>query len=305
MGHDPDIALPHVPGHEFAGTVVDVGPQVRTVAVGERITSPFVCACGTCPTCRRGDQQVCERQEQPGFSHWGSFAEYVVVDVADVNAVRLPESLGFDVAAGLGCRFATAYRAVTAHAAVTSGEWLAVHGCGGVGLSAVMIAVAAGAQVVAVDPLPAGRRRAAELGATAVVDPAESDVASAIRAITGGGAAASVDAIGGLDSMSASLRCLRPRGRHVQVGLMLGSDPVPAGVIGLALSNELQVFGSHGMAAHDYPQMLARVASGALDPGRLVRRRIGLGAATAELAGLGSAPVDGVTIIEPAASPLT
>jgi alcohol dehydrogenase len=300
MGHDPDITLPHVPGHEFAATVVEAGPQVHTVTIGDRITAPFVCACGACPTCRRGYHQVCERQEQPGFTHWGSFADYVVVDVADVNAVRLPDSLDFDVAAGLGCRFATAYRAVTVHAAASSGEWLAVHGCGGVGLSAVMIAVAAGARVVTVDPLPAGRHRAAALGATAVIDPGEGDVAVAIRELTDGGAAASVDAIGGVDSMSASLRCLRTRGRHVQVGLMLGSAPVPADVIGLVLSHELQVFGSHGMAARDYPQMLRRVAAGELDPGLLLQRRIGLADAAVELAALGSAPVDGVTIIDPA-----
>ena len=269
------------------------------MAVGDRITAPFVCACGVCPTCRRSDQQVCERQEQPGFSHWGSFAERVVVDVADVNAVPLPDSLDFAVAAGLGCRFATAYRAVTTHAGAGAGEWLAVHGCGGVGLSAVMIAVSAGARVVAVDPLPAGRRRATELGAAAVVDPAQGDVASTVREITGGGAAASIDAIGGLASMSASLHCLRTRGRHVQVGLMLGSAPVPADVIGLVLSRELQVFGSHGMAAHDYPQMLHRVACGELDPGLLVRRRIGLAEAAVELAALGTTPVDGVTVIDP------
>ena len=152
VGHDPDIRLPHVPGHEFAGVVVEVGPAVRSCRVGDRVTAPFVCACGTCPTCRRGDHQICERQQQPGFTYWGSFATYVVVPVADVNAVPLPDELPFDTAAALGCRFATAYRAFHAHARVPTGGWLAVHGCGGVGLSAVLIAVAAGVRVVAVDP---------------------------------------------------------------------------------------------------------------------------------------------------------
>ena len=299
MGHDPDIELPHVPGHEFAGTVAAVGPQVRRVSVGARVTAPFVCACGSCPTCRRGDHQVCERQQQPGFSHWGSFAEYVVVDVADVNVVRLPDALSFDVAASLGCRFATAYRAVTVHAVPAPGDWLAVHGCGGVGLSAVMIAVAAGSRVVAVDPTPTGRRRAADLGAAQVVDPGDGDVAAAIRELTDGGAAASIDAIGGVDSLAASVRCLRPRGRHIQVGLLGAATQLPADIIGLALSRELQLLGSHGMAAHDYPAMLARVVSGELDPGRLVRRRIGLSDAAAAVAMLGAADVDGVTMIDP------
>jgi alcohol dehydrogenase len=272
---------------------------VHTVAVGERITAPFVCACGGCPTCLRGDHQVCERQEQPGFSHWGSFADYVVVDVANINAVRVPETVAFDVAAGLGCRFATAYRAVTTHAGVEAGDWLVVHGCGGVGLSAIMIAVASGARVVAIDPVPAARRRATDLGAEHVLEPGD-ETAAAIRDLTSGGSAASIDAIGGADSLTASVTCLRPRGRHVQVGLMGAVTTVPAAVIATALSRELQLLGSHGMAARDYPAMLSRVESGELDPGRLVRRRIGLADAAVALAELGGAEIDGVTIIDPA-----
>ena len=211
----------------------------------------------------------------------------------------VPAALSFDVAAGLGCRFATAYRAVTAHARVATGDWLAVHGCGGVGLSAVMIAVADGARVVAIDPSPAARRRATDLGAEQVLEPGD-DVAGRIRDLTSGGAAASIDAIGGADSLTASVACLRPRGHHVQVGLMGAATTVPADVIAVALSRELQLLGSHGMAAHAYPAMLARVESGELDPGRLVRQRIGLADAAIALAALGSAEIDGITIIDPA-----
>ncbi|MEV5077641.1 alcohol dehydrogenase catalytic domain-containing protein, partial [Streptomyces sp. NPDC056159] len=107
QGHDPDIALPHVPGHELAGTVEEVGPRVTRWRPGDRVTVPFVCACGTCPACAAGDQQVCERQTQPGFTHWGSFAQYVALDHADVNLVAVPEGLSYATAASLGCRFAT------------------------------------------------------------------------------------------------------------------------------------------------------------------------------------------------------
>lgn len=299
MGHDPDIRLPHVPGHEFAGEIVAVGADVRLRHVGERVTAPFVCACGRCANCLRGQHQVCERQQQPGFTHWGSFAEYVVVDVADVNAVLLPDGLDLDVAAGLGCRFATAYRAVIARGRVLSGEWFAVHGCGGLGLSAVMIALAEGARVVAVDPSATARERAAALGAEAVLDPGSVDVAAAIRDLTAGGVAASLDAIGGVHSLLNSVGCLRAGGRHVQAGLMGASTEVPAGVIALTVARELELLGSHGMAAHDYPAMLARIESGELDPGRLIRRRIGLSEAATELAALGTADVDGITLIEP------
>jgi alcohol dehydrogenase len=151
MGHDPDIVLPHVPGHELAGTIYALGKGVSGWQLGERVTVPFVAGCGTCPECRSGNQQVCERQFQPGFTAWGSFAEYVAIDFAANNLVRLPDELDFATAASLGCRFATSFRAVVDHGRVSAGEWVAVHGCGGVGLSAIMIASALGANVVAID----------------------------------------------------------------------------------------------------------------------------------------------------------
>ena len=79
IGHDPDIALPHVPGHEFAGTIESVGAQVRRWAPGQRVTMPFIGACGTCAQRMAGEQQVCARQSQPGFHTWGSFAERVAI----------------------------------------------------------------------------------------------------------------------------------------------------------------------------------------------------------------------------------
>ena len=294
-GHDPDITLPHVPGHEFAGVVAEVGPDVAGWHVGDRVTAPFVCACGTCPTCLRGDLQVCERQQQPGFTHWGSYAELVAVHAADVNVVTLPDDLDAVSAAGLGCRFATAYRAVTAHARPAAGDWLAVHGCGGVGLAAVMIAVADGARVIAVDPSPQARARALDLGA----DHAVAD-AGAVVELTRGGAAASIDAIGGSTSLLASVESLRRRGRHVQVGLLGDETSVPAAVIGLAVARELEILGSHGMSSRDYPAMLARIVAGELDPGRLVTRRVGLAEGAQALGELADAVVDGVTVIEPA-----
>ncbi|MGV9451279.1 zinc-dependent alcohol dehydrogenase family protein [Streptomyces sp. NPDC003635] len=300
QGHDPDITLPHVPGHELAGVVVETGSRVTRRRSGDRVTVPFVCACGSCAACAAGDQQVCERQTQPGFTHWGSFAQYVALDHADVNLVAIPDGLSYATAAALGCRFATAFRAVVQQGRLAAGEWVAVHGCGGVGLSAVMIAAAAGARVVAVDVSPRALDLAREFGAVACVDATSvPDPAEAVRELTGGGAHLSLDALGSPATCAASVNGLRRRGRHVQVGLLPspdGTTPVP---MARAIGWELEILGSHGMAAHTYPPMLELVGSGVLRPDLLVTRTISLAETPAALAAMGTAPGSGVTVIEP------
>jgi len=292
IGHDDSISLPHVPGHELAGTVARVGPDVRGWRVGDRVTTPFVLACGRCSACSRGDGQVCEQQLQPGFTLWGSFAELVALPRADVNLVPIPDGVDADVAAGLGCRVATAYRAVAHVARVEAGETVVVHGCGGVGLSAISVARARGAEVVGIDPSPASRALAERLGATAL-DPAQGPTVS--------GADVSIDAFGSAATLAASIACLRPRGRHVQVGLLGGADAWPAVDMGRVVGQELQLLGSHGMAASDYPEVLRLVADGSLRPDLLLRDRIGLAEAPSRLAALGTpgAGAGGVTVVRP------
>jgi alcohol dehydrogenase len=298
QGHDPDVVLPHVPGHELAGTVAAVGEGVRNWAVGDRVTVPFVNACGTCAQCGAGEQQVCARQTQPGFTHWGSLAEFVALDAADINLVAVPDELDLATAAALGCRYATAFRAVVQVAQVRAGEWVAVHGCGGVGLSAVQIAAAAGARVIAVDVTPGALALARELGAEHTLDGGQ-DVPAAVVELTGGGAHVSLDALGAAATCTNSILGLRPRGRHVQVGLLHGAGARAAVPMDLVVARELAVLGSHGMPAVDYPAMLDLVASGALDPERLVTRRIGLEEAGAALAAMDGPTPAGITIVEP------
>ncbi|NIK62417.1 alcohol dehydrogenase [Kribbella shirazensis] len=319
MGHDADIVLPHVPGHELAGTIAAVGAGVSGWHVGDRVTTPFICACGECEQCREGNQQVCPNQLQPGFNYWGSFAEYVAVPYAAVNLVRLPDDMDFATAAGLGCRFATSFRAVHQVGQVNAGERVAIFGCGGVGLSAVMIASALGAEVVAIDTNPEALTLAREYGAAhtiqapaapmaqapgaptappSVVDPAGGPyVASVVEQLRDlGGAHVTIDALGSSDIVQQSLQSLRPRGRHVQIGLL------PAGVqldVGRLISQELTWLGSHGMPAHAYPEMLTLVATGNLNPTRLVTRTITLDETPAALAALSEGTPPGVTIITP------
>lgn len=298
MGHDPDIALPHVPGHELSGTVAAVGREVRRWRAGDRVTVPFVCGCGSCGPCRAGQQQVCDRQTQPGFTHWGSYAEYVRIDHADINLVSLPDSLDFVTAASLGCRFATAWRAVVAQGRLREGEYLAVHGCGGVGLSALMIGAAFGGRTVAVDIDRDRLATAASLGAKVVDATSVDDVPAAIRDLSEGGAHVSLDALGSEATCLNSILCLRKQGRHVQVGLMVAdyrSPPLPMDRI---LSDELEIRGSHGMQAHAYPDMLDMIAAGRLDPARLVASRLSLADAAAGFADERYLRGSGICVIE-------
>ncbi|WP_406048174.1 zinc-dependent alcohol dehydrogenase family protein [Kribbella sp. NBC_00889] len=293
MGHDSDIVLPHVPGHELAGTIAAVGSGVQGWQIGERVTTPFICACGACEQCRAGNQQVCPNQLQPGFNYWGSFAEYVAVPYAEVNLVRLPDDLDFATAAGLGCRFATSFRAIHQVGKVVAGENVVIFGCGGVGLSAVMIAAALGARVIAIDTNPDALKLAREYGASETLQ-AGSTTVQEIRDL--GGAHVTMDALGSNDIVQQALHALKPRGRHLQVGLL------PSGVqldVGRLIGQELQWLGSHGMPAHAYPEMLGLVATGNLKPADLITRTITLDETPAALAALSTGTPAGVTVIHP------
>jgi alcohol dehydrogenase len=299
-GHDAGVVLPHVPGHELAGVIVEAGPGVRRHAPGDRVTVPFVCACGECEQCRAGDDQVCVQQEQPGFTRWGSFAELVALPRADHNLVAVPGEVTFDAAALLGCRFTTAYRAVVLQGGLQAGQWLAVHGCGGVGLAAVMIGAARGAHVVAVDVAAEALALAAELGAAALVAATpDADVGGEVRRHTGGGAHVSVDAVGSAQTWAASTASLRRRGRHVQVGLPAPTAARQPVDVAAMVAHELAVVGSHGMAARDFAPVLGEIADGRLDPQRLVRRVIDLDELPSALVALDDGSPVGVTVCHP------
>ena len=284
MGHDPDIVLPHVPGHELAGVVIEAGPEVQRFKVGDRVTVPFVCACGNCPQCDSGNHQVCDNQTQPGFTHWGSFAENVALDHADVNLVKLPEDIDDVTAALLGCRFITSFRAVVHQAKVQAGDFVAVHGCGGVGLSAIFIAHAKNARVVAVDINGDVLKLAKELGAEAIVNAKTSpDIVEEIRSFTQGGAHISLDALGSQETCFNSISNLRKRGKHIQVGLMTGDHRHPKIPMDQVVADELEILGSHGMQAFKYPEVFEMIQSQKLDLNRFIDRKITLGEAAEAL----------------------
>jgi alcohol dehydrogenase len=299
-GHD-DIALPHVPGHELAGVISAVGAGVTKWSAGDRVTVPFVCGCGECEWCLSGNAQVCPRQQQPGFTHWGSFAEYVALHDADTNLVAIPEAVSYEAAASLGCRFATAYRALTGRARLAAGEWVTVVGAGGVGLSSVMIAKTLGARVIAVDRNARALEAAKALGADHILisDETERGIPHQIHEITGGGSHVALDAVGTEQTCADSILSLRPRGRHVQVGLLPPVSGHPRVPMARVIAWELDLLGSHGMAATDYPEMLALIENGTLRPQDLIERVIGLEDAATLLPAFDQASPAGMTMIDP------
>ncbi|SDJ00452.1 zinc-dependent alcohol dehydrogenase family protein [Lutimaribacter saemankumensis] len=298
-GADPDVVLPHVMGHEFAGTVAEVGRDVRGFRVGDRVTAPFILACGHCPDCRTGDPTTCNHQEVIGFTGWGAFAERLAVPRADFNLVHLPDSLGYDEAAGMGCRVTTAFRAVVDRGDLRPGEWLVVHGCGGVGLSAVMVGAALGARVLAVDVKDDALTMARDLGATAVLNVTGiDDVGAAVRDMTDGGAHVSVEALGVTATFENSVRSLRKLGRHVQIGMPLGRhETVSLPLLELVYSRQISIAGSRGMAARRFDALFGMIAGGRLDISRLVTGRIALGQAEAALRAMDDFQGAGVTVI--------
>jgi alcohol dehydrogenase len=298
-GHDEGVQLPHVPGHELVGVIAAVGADVRRWSVGDRVTTPFVCGCGACQWCLNGQAQVCPDQTQPGFTNWGSFAEYVNLHSADTNLVAVSEAIADGAAAALGCRFATAYRALSARARVRPGEWITVVGVGGVGLSAVQIAVAFGANVIAVDRTPGALALARSFGAQHTVLADGRDVAAEVHDLTDGGSHVAVDAVGTAATCADGIYSLRRHGRHVQVGLLPRVGGHPTVPMDRVIAWELDVFGSHGMASVDYPSMLRLVEAGTLRPQAMVERVVGLAEGARLLPALDTAAPVGVTLIDP------
>ena len=299
MGHDPDIVLPHVPGHELSGIVAAVGKDVRRWQIGDRVTVPFVCGCGNCRECHAGYHHICDHQFQPGFTAWGSFAQLVAIRYADLNLVRLPEEIGFVEAASLGCRFTTSFRAVVHQGRPKLGDWMTVYGCGGVGLSAIMIGAAMGAQVIAIDIDDEKLAFAQSLGAAHVINARQTpQVVEQVLDLTNGGAHVSLDALGSQETCVNSIESLRKRGRHVQVGLMVGDAISPQIPMWRLHAKEIELLGSHGMQAHEYRGMLDMILAGKLAPQRLISGTVSLADSAEFLMNMNSFPSVGVTVID-------
>ncbi len=281
-GEHPKVKPGQIGGHEYCGEVIEAGPEA-TFTKGDILVAPFILACGTCPSCRAGEQTTCPNQRLPGFTEPGAFAEYIAVP-RDHNLSRLPESLAPAMAAGLGCRVTTAWHALTGRAALQAGEWLAIHGTGGIGLAALILGRALGARVICVDIVPEKLALAEQLGAEATFDARDGDAAAWIREATQGGAHVSVEALGIPQTVNASLECLRPLGRHIQVGMPVGHTARMEVNMAAVYVGNLALYGTRGMPSWRYPSLLGLIEAGRIDISPLISREVALSDVSAELA---------------------
>lgn len=295
LGFSPE--LPIVLGHESAGVVEEAGSNVTRFKKGDRVVFPFNQACGKCPTCAEGNQHVCDNMAMSMFMGAGGFGEYCPVAKADINLVRLPESISFVQGAALGCRFMTAYHGVTYQGRIQPGEWVAVWGCGGVGLAAVDVASAMGANVIAISRTQAKLDKAKELGAVAALTAGE-DVPEQIREMTAGGVHASLDCLGTSATWMPAIMSLKTRGRLVRLGLSgkeeEGILPLPADLL---TARELEIRGSMGMQARCYPEMLRLIEAGRIQPQALVSEEVPMEETSRVLEAMSSYDTIGYSVI--------
>ncbi len=299
-GAHPAIKLPHIPGHELAGIIEEVGPNCTKFHVGQRVTAPFILSCGVCPDCTHGRATVCGHQHVIGFGNPGAFAEYLAVPRADFNLVPLPEEFSFIDAAGMGCRVTTAFRALVDRANIQPGEWLAVHGCGGVGLSAILIAKALGARIIGVDLNEDALAYARKLGAEHTINARDTtNVGEAIRDLTGGGANVSIEALGITPTFTNSIMGLAKLGRHVQVGLPVDEHAhVDLPLLDIIYMRQVSLMGMRGMAASGFPALFKLITEKHLDPGQLISGTIALDQASNVFVDMDNFAGSGIKVID-------
>jgi propanol-preferring alcohol dehydrogenase len=295
----PPIPMPAVLGHEIGGIVEEVGKSVRRLRVGDRVTIPFHQSCGACSHCLEGVPNRCTDGGMPGFTHDGGWAGYTRVMYADFNCLKLPIEIDSLTAAALGCRFMTAYHAVTRRGGAEPGRWVVVFGCGGLGLSAVQIAAALEALVIAVDINDEKLAIARQEGAVHTLNSQEvEDVPAAIKELTKGGAHIVLDALGLGTIIQAGLPSLRKGGRFVQVGLTSQQDKGQVTIpVDLLTLNEWEYVGSLGNPQPRYTELFALVQRGKLNPRRLISRQVGLREVTEVLQDMTSFKTIGLNVI--------
>jgi S-(hydroxymethyl)glutathione dehydrogenase/alcohol dehydrogenase len=282
--------MPHVLGHEVSGVVEKVGAGVTNVKAGDRVILGFVQPCGYCEFCQSGRPNLCQTRttsrgpQNPTLkradgtpvttmTNVGGFAEYSVTPASGL--VKVPDGVGLDVAALVGCSVMTGYGAVVNTAKVQPGSTVAVIGTGGVGLNIIQAARLAGArQIIAVDLVEHKLAMAKQFGATDGVNAGEGDAVKQVRDLTGGGVDFAFEAIGLKQTARQSYDMARRGGTAVVVGMVPPMDSID--VPGMIWLEEKTLKGSfYGSARFhvDMPRILSLYQQGKLDLASLVTKR--------------------------------
>lgn len=285
--------LPCTLGHEGAGVVTEVGGDVGTVVPGDHVVLTWNVPCRSCPHCLRGDAQLCPHGLEHAFGEpyadatagpvWpamgaGTLAEETLLPAAAV--VPVDRSLRLDHAALLGCAVITGVGAALRTAAVRPGQSVLVIGCGGVGLAAIQGARLAGAApIVAADRVAAQLPAALDNGATDTVDASAADLATAVRALTGGeGVDHAIEVVGKPATIRAAYDAARRGGTVTVVGAAGIDETVSLPALSLMADGKTlrgSVYGGSD-PARDIPVLADLAHRGRLDLEALVTRRIGI-----------------------------
>lgn len=257
---------PLILGHEVSGTVAALGSNVDGWEEGNPVLLPAVYGCGKCNMCRTGRENVCEEMIMFGNNIDGGYAEYVLAPAKEV--VSLPKEIPLIEGSIIADAITTPYHAVVNQGKVKPGDSVVVFGCGGVGINLVQMAVAVGAQVVAVDVMDNKLEWAKKLGAHATINSKEVErVDKEVRKLTGGGAEIGFEAIGNATVQEQTFASVRNGGRFV----MVGYSPKPMSLnAGRVMYREMEIIGSLGCRVADYPRVVELARQGKIKVKELV-----------------------------------
>lgn len=257
---------PLILGHEISGTIAVLGPQVSGWRDGDPVLLPAVYGCGQCRMCREGRENICESMVMFGNNVDGGYAEYVLAPAKD--ALPMPPSIPLIEGAIIADAITTPYHAVVNRGEIRPGDKVVVFGCGGIGLNIVQVASALGAEVTAVDVIDSKLELAVELGAAHTMNSSQVErIDKEIRKLTGGGADVAFEAIGLPVTQEQAFASIRTGGRFVVVGFSAKPMQLNSGRV---MFRELEVVGSLGCRAVDYPRVLSMVQSGMINLQKLV-----------------------------------
>ena len=257
------LNLPHILGTEVAGDIESIGASVSGLGLGDRVTSLHVINCGTCEYCNSGNENICDRMGMTGVTMPGGYAEYLVVPAWTV--IPLPSTLTYAQACCIQSTFGTVWHALVSRARITQSDKVLVNAAGsGVGTAAIQVAKSIGAYVIASAGSPNKLEKARQLGADAVVNYREQNLAESVRELTGGrGVDVVMECVGG-QIFEASLAALAKNGRLVTVGGHAG-EVVKLDVISF-FRKQLSLVGSARATAAEYRKVIEMVGIGDLHP---------------------------------------